>query len=106
MKLECDQCLNDVEFTTEEGQMICPNCGYVVIIATETIIINDKSPQTHSPSVEVLEEGTVVIVDNANHIWHNEVAIIRSVKHKFYRIEFLGRQVWVPYEWVKKHEPN
>lgn len=61
-------------------------------------------PVTHD--VPVLEEGTVVLFDNRDHVWHGEVAVIRAVKHKFYKIELLGRHTLVPHEWVKPYEPE
>ncbi len=54
----------------------------------------------------VLEEGTVVRLDNRDHVWHGEVAVIRAVRHKFYKIELLGLHTLVPHEWVKPYEPE
>ena len=66
----------------------------------------ESAPREAPPDVPVLEEGTVVLFDNKDHVWHGEVAVIRAVKHKFYRIELLGRHTLVPHEWVKRYEPG
>jgi hypothetical protein len=73
----------------------------------ETVHIGEKLGEALLlPPPQVLEEGTVVIIDHEDHVWHNEIAVICGVKHKFYRLEFGGRKTWVPCEWVKEHEPH
>ena len=81
----------------------CPLCGRAVPFAEETHYIGEKLKQ--EAPVEVLEEGTVVKVDNADHVWHGEIALICGIKHKFYRLDLLGRKTWVPQSWVKQYEP-
>ena len=50
--------------------------------------------------------GTVVKICNHGHVWHGEIAIVRDIKIGFYRVELLGRLVWIPTHWAVKHEPD
>lgn len=54
----------------------------------------------------VLEEGTVVIIDNKDHPLHNQIGVVCERKHKHYRLELENKKIWVPEHWVKYHECN
>ena len=82
--------------------VICDRCTYHITLATETITIGEKLQRREGQPVEVLKEGDVVRLDNPDHVWHNEIAIICGRKPKFYRLEINGKRIWVPKEWVKE----
>jgi len=54
----------------------------------------------------VLEKGTVVRLINKQHVWYNEIGVIRLVKPNFYRLELHGKLIWVPQDWVIEDEPE
>lgn len=106
MKFECENCLEVVEFTILGNNISCPCCGYITTPTIENMVVGEKLDQALPMSQhEVLKEGDVVQIENPNHVWHGEIAIVRKVKHKFYRLEFGGRLTWIPSELVHKHEP-
>ncbi len=87
--------------------LVCSRCWYSTPTTTEMLFIGEKLDETNQLSGrQVLEEGSVVIIDQVGNVWHNEIAIICGVTQKFYRLEFRGRKTWVPHEWVKEHEPD
>ena len=49
----------------------------------------------------ILPIGQLVNIVNQQHIWHNDIGIIRDKKFKHYRIEVHGQLVWMPETWVK-----
>lgn len=100
----CDLCWQS-EDPPDDGKtdFRCSLCGRLVPFVEETHYIGEKLQQV--APVEVFEEGTVVKIDHAGHVWHDEIGLICGVKHKFYRLELLGRRTWVPQTWVKKYEP-
>lgn len=103
----CPNCGDYDEALTGIDVIICPRCGYVIPTTTEHVSIGWKLNQPdNKPVPEVLEKGTVVKLDNADHVWHDEIALICDSKHKFYRLELNGSKIWVPCEWVKKYELN
>jgi len=84
----------------------CPVCGYlgtVGIFSGEAALAENI---TNPHGLAVLKIGDVVQVTNSEHIWYNEFALICDVKPLFYRIEVMGRKIWVPQHWVKINEPN
>lgn len=87
--IQCKNCKNDIN----DDSTYCYYCSEIV-----------QQPKDGHDS-KVLEIGTVVKFVNLSHVWHNEIAIIRDIKHKFYRIELHGALVWIPYSWVEEHEP-
>jgi hypothetical protein len=45
--------------------------------------------------------GALVKICNHEHIWHGQIGIVRNVKDiKFYRVELLGKLVWMPQHWL------
>ena len=50
--------------------------------------------------------GMLVRIYNQEHIWHGEIGIIRAINNEFYRVELLGKLVWMPSHWLVKVEEN
>ncbi len=50
--------------------------------------------------IPLLEIGDIARIINKQHAWYNDIVIIRDKKHKQYRIEVHGRNIWVPEHWV------
>ena len=47
------------------------------------------------------QPGDLVLVYNHEHVWHNQLAIVRNKSSNgFYRIELLGVLSWVPEHWL------
>jgi hypothetical protein len=45
--------------------------------------------------------GILVRIYNQEHIWHNEIGIIRAISPSgFCRVELLGKLVWMPASWL------
>ncbi len=86
-----------------EDSIRCPVCDRLIPFVEETHYVGDKLPVPEP--AEVFEEGTVVRIDHAGHVWDSEIALICGIKHKFYRLELLGRKTWIPQTWVKRYEP-
>lgn len=88
--------------------VLCCKCFGTITIPTEWVQIEDNDDkELNSEEVfPVLEEGESVIIVNEEHPWNGEIALICGTKHKFVRIELLGKKLWVPNEWVKRHEFN
>lgn len=87
--------------------LVCPRCYWNLPVTVEEFRIGGKLEQIDSTQhAKVLKEGTVVKIDHRDHVWHNEIAVVCGIKHKFYRLEFRGKKTWVPFEWVQEHEPS
>jgi hypothetical protein len=50
--------------------------------------------------VSDIKIGILVRIYNQEHIWHNEIGIIRGVGLIFSRVELLGKLTWVPNHWL------
>lgn len=105
MTLQCEHCGSEQEPTGDGGSFVCRVCLQLNHIPTETCAIEIKLEETQPAAAQVLEKGTLVKLDNQDHVWHGEFALICGHKHGFYRLELLGKRLWVPREWVK-YEPN
>jgi len=81
----------------------CIYCGTKIQVAASEEVTERKPIEEEIP---VLETGTVVRVTNEQHVWHNQIGIIKDKKHKHYRIEIFGALLWVPSDWVEEHELN
>lgn len=108
--LKCPHCgsvndyeLSEVIFDLAESYINCYNCIKTITFITEIITINDGKTY---PTPPVLRNGTIVVIINEEHIWSGEIALICGIKHKHYRIELLGKKIWVPFEWVKQTDDN
>jgi hypothetical protein len=75
---------------------------------TEWVSVEDKSDDQTAlkETLPVLEEGESVIIANEEHPWSGQIALICGLKHKFVRVELLGKKIWVPSEWVKRYESS
>jgi hypothetical protein len=51
--------------------------------------------------IDVVKVGMLVRIYNQEHIWHNEIGIIRATSlNGFCRVELLGKLVWMPASWL------
>ena len=50
--------------------------------------------------------GESVIFYNHDHVWHNELALVRDTKVGFVRLELLGKLIWVPSDWVHRYDAD
>lgn len=98
--------LNELTVGTGGICAICPVCGYSAQIRTFSGEASLAENITNPHGLEVLKIGDVVQVTNSEHVWYNEFAVICDVKPLFYRIEVMGRKMWVPQHWVKINELN
>ena len=99
-KNSCDE--SQIVYEFDFVYVICYNCSSTIKIQCETITSKQKQ-ETPSPMLEI---GEVVKIINKDHVWLNEIAIIRATKFKHYRLEIHGQLVWVPEDWVESDEPN
>jgi hypothetical protein len=90
-----------VSYEIDESYIYCDNCGAKIHLDTEKIIPGIPREKNFS---QVLSNGRIVIIAVEEHPWSGEIAIIRSWKPGFYRLELHGELVWMPEEWVKSHE--
>jgi hypothetical protein len=84
--------------------VICHGCSAYINLPTETIFLGEKLEQQNVLPVVVLEKGDLVRLNNPDHVWYNQIALICGIKLKFYRLEINGKKIWVPQEWVIKDE--
>jgi len=100
IKNSCDE--SRMIYERDFVYVICSICGSTIKIQCETI--------TSKPQQEILlpalEIGEVVKITNRDHVWFNEIAIIRAIKFKHYRLEIHGQLIWVPEDWVESDEPD
>lgn len=107
LNLQCDACGESADYTIDDSAediplaMPCEHCASIIYIHQESFIIQ-KLKHTENAS-QVLKNGTIVIIDNSDHVWHNEIGLVCDHKPKFYRLEVLGKKIWVPEEWVKEN---
>ena len=109
LKLTCSDCgiINScaelqITYELDSTYIVCYNCGSRINIQCETII-SSKLEQT--VILPVLEPGELVRITNKDHVWYNEIGIIRAKKFKHYRLEINGELIWFPENWVKLNEP-
>ena len=50
-------------------------------------------------NTSTVKVGMLVRVYNQEHIWHNEIGIVRDIRGVFFRVEILGKLVWMPKHW-------
>lgn len=88
-----------------EGPINCYHCDKVFTFVSEgTVAVEDTGRVNLEETLPVLEKGETVLLDNEEHPWHNEIALICDKKHKHYRLEIRGKRLWVPENWVKTNE--
>ncbi len=56
--------------------------------------------------VSDIKIGILVRVYNHEHIWHNEIGVVRTVGLIFSRIELLGKLTWMPNHWLVEVEKD
>ena len=55
-------------------------------------------------TISGIKIGLLVRIYNQEHIWHDEIGIIRAIGNGFCRIELLGKLVWMPNHWLLEIE--
>ena len=50
--------------------------------------------------VSALRNGMLARIYNHDHIWHNEIVIVRVVGLIFSRVELSGKLIWIPNHWI------
>lgn len=100
-RITCQKC-GTSNIINENDINKCKICGELVNIITEYVEIGgSKHLKVEIPEIE---EGTIVKINNKEHPWHDEIAIVRDRKHKLVRIELHGMMIWVPDTWIKIDE--
>lgn len=109
--LKCPHCdhteVYDLSEVYLDGSFVlCCKCFGTISIPTEWVQIEDKNDRrtTSEQILPVLEEGESVIIINEEHPWNGQIALVCGTKHKFTRVEVLGRKIWIPNEWVKRYD--
>jgi len=87
-----------------QGYVECDRCAHHIPITTEISVCGGKLEQPGISRAEVLENGMLVRINNPDHVWHDQIALVVGQKPQFYRLEFNGAAVWIPKEWVNKYE--
>lgn len=92
-------------FSAFDSHVICKNCQHEIPI--NNISENEYRKETNGEECRtVLENGTIITITNSDHVWYGQIGIICGSKHKHYRIEVLGKRVWMPTDWVKTNESD
>jgi len=55
-------------------------------------------------TIGTVKIGMLVRIYNQEHVWHNEIGIIRAIKSGFCRVELLGKLAWLPVQWLMEVE--
>lgn len=110
----CNRMFSDV--TNTSTSVICDYCGIRYMVTIENIETMTMGTSNNRLKEEILniEIGSVVILRNEDHIFHGQKVKIIDKKHKFVKIDLVGRtsprwlrdQLWVPNEWVEYYETN
>jgi len=103
----CNTILSDV--TNTSTSVICDCCGINYKLTIENIETMGTSNNRLKEEILNIEIGSVVILRNEDHIFHDQKVKIIDKKHKFVKIDLVGRtsdQLWVPNEWVEYYETN
>lgn len=108
LRLRCDGCglvaQYDATFIISRGHesVPCDGCNASIPIAVETAYLEEKLKEPPPLHQQVFENGTLVVFNNDDHVWHGEIALICDWKPHFYRLEVRGKKIWVPMTWVNK----
>jgi transcription initiation factor TFIIIB Brf1 subunit/transcription initiation factor TFIIB len=103
-KIRCRICKNETVIDLHSllsADPCCDSCG----TSLEASLV-DAVPHSYEESIPVLRVGEIVKISNEQHVWHGEIGIIRNKKHKQYRIEVLGKLLWVPEHWVQTNDTD
>lgn len=101
----CPYCDNIIAWAdiTIGGTYHCHHCRRAFTIVAETTSAFENTYKADLAEIlPVLENGEMVLLDNEDHPWHNEIALICGKRHKFYQLELREKRLWVPEEWVKQ----
>lgn len=79
----------------------CSNCGYTGTEQSDTCYVCSAPLVVDYGSFKI---GESVVLNNEDHVWHGEIALVRDSKPGFYRLELNGKLLWVPQLWVKEYE--
>lgn len=101
VQLLCKICGSIEQHDLSEIPIRCPNCLSSINPVVASVVLGEKLKQVDQTPTAVLEKGSLVVLDNQNHVWNGSIALICEVQHKFYRIELHGTRILVPQEWVK-----
>ena len=103
----CPHCGTNIGIQ-DSSYLRCYHCGKSFILVQENIVRIENTISSNLSSIlPVLKKGDIVQLINEEHPWNNELALICDRKHKYYRIEILGKRLWVPEDWVRKtDEPS
>lgn len=101
------------------NELPCPNCGHpitiniyvcpiccVPIIKTienQTIEAIGADHSRNAPIISNLEIGESVVVNNKEHPYYQEIALVCDKKHLFVRLELNGYKIWMPNDWVERY---
>ena len=55
-------------------------------------------------TVSTIKIGMLVRIYNQEHVWHNEIGVVRVKSFAFCRVELLGKLVWIPNHWLVEVE--
>ena len=113
MNITCPHCKETGNYYVSEmyennAILLCYKCFGTIVGTTEQAQANFRIENTYKRDtcLQVLKKGESVVIINEEHPWKNQIAIICGIKHKFTRIELLGKKIWVPNEWTKRYESN
>lgn len=105
--LKCPNCnvrdsydLAEVNVNLHGSFILCHHCFEPIELVTEHAAVRAADKRTLNEDKPEFKNGDLVVLINEEHPWSKELAIVREVGHKHYRIEILGRKVWVPFQWV------
>ena len=104
-KIKCQICENETEIDSShiilntKSPVCCDRCG-----TNFEVFLDSIKPHSYDKLIPILEIGELIKISNEQHAWHDEIGIIREKKHKHYRIEILGKLIWIPEHWVQKDD--
>jgi len=106
-----------------KNNISCPNCSSTIDIQDDMCPVCNKPitdlrpfksielcivrPETDDVSQHIivsdLRMGESVIINNMEHPYYQEIALVCGIKHKHVRLEVNGIRIWMPNEWVDRH---
>ena len=92
---------SDIQYLENHVFISCLFCGYEIPLVSETIQTPRVQLKCQEPD---FEEGQLVTISNEQHVWHNEIGIVRAKKHLHCRIEINGKLIWLPSTWIKPYD--
>ena len=74
--------------------LLCPHC-------MATILVEQYPPPSTLQCSSKYNTGDIVKIINKEHLWFQEIAIVRESKNRFCKIELFGRTIRVPEHWLE-----